>query len=66
MGEQGENSGSFISKLFKKLAFTKEVQQMTGKSTNAAQREAERQIGQAAGGGAPAKGEGVTKSGGDE
>ncbi|GEM_PF-1840363 len=66
MGEQRENSGSFISELFKKLAFTKEVAKATGKSTEAAQREVERQIGQAVRGGDPVKGKGVTKSGDDD
>ena len=66
MGEQGENSSSFISRLLKKLAFTKEIEEATGKSTGAAQREVERQIGQAFKGGDPIKGKGVTKSGGDE
>jgi len=63
MGEQ-EKSGSFISELFQKLAFTKKVAQDTGKSTDAAQKEVARQISQAAKGGDPAKGKGVTKSGG--
>ncbi len=62
MGEK-EQSGSFISKLFQKLAFTIEVAQKTGKSTEAAQKEVTRQISQAAQGGDPVRGSGVTKSG---
>lgn len=63
MGEQGENTQSFISQLFAKLAFTKQIEAATGKSTKAAQREVERQIDQAMKGGNPNKGTGVTKSG---
>ena len=65
MGEHsgGTDSGSFISQLFTKLAFTKEVEIATGKSTHAAQLEVERQIHQANKGGDPVKGKGVTKSG---
>ena len=66
MGEQKDSGGSFISGLFQKLAFTKGVAEATGKSTEAAQREVARQIGQAIKGGDPAKGKGVTKSGGDD
>lgn len=66
MAEQGGSSESFISGLFRKLAFTKEVAKATGKSTEAAQREVERQIGQAIRGGDPVKGKGVTKSGNED
>jgi hypothetical protein len=48
------------------LAFTKEVENTSGKSTKAAQNEVYRQIQQAAKGGNPVKGESVTKSGGDD
>ena len=59
-----EYSGeSFISQLFKKLSVTKSIQDATGKSTLAAQKETLRQIQQACKGGNPIKGEGVTKSG---
>lgn len=59
-------SDSFVSSLFAKLAMTKEVEAVTGKNTDAAQNEALRQISQAIQGGDPVKGEGVTKSGGDD
>jgi len=66
MGEIGETGGSFISALVKKLSFTQRVADASGKSTNAAQQEIIRQIGQATKGGDPVKGKDVTKSGGDD
>jgi hypothetical protein len=66
MSEHGENGGSFISGLLQKLAVTKQIAEVTGRSTKAAEREVERQIRQASKGGDPVKGKGVTKSGGDD
>jgi len=66
MAEAGENNRSFLSGLLKKLSYTKQVETITGKPTTAAQREVDRQIHQAIRGGNPTKGEGVTKSGGEE
>lgn len=66
MGEIGESGGSFISGLFNKLAFTKQIADTTGKPTHAAQQEVMRQIKQIIKNGDPAKGSGVTKSGGDD
>jgi hypothetical protein len=66
MGEIGETGGSFISALFKKLSFTRQVTDASAKSTDAAQQEVIRQIGQATKGGDPVKGKDVTKSGGDD
>lgn len=58
-----EQESSFISQLFAKLADVIKIQEETGKSTGAAQKETRRQISQASKGGNPVKGEGVTKSG---
>jgi hypothetical protein len=53
---------SFISALIKKTAFVIGVAVDTGANTEAAQKEAWRQIGQSMRGGDPIRGEGVTKS----
>jgi len=66
MGEIGESGGSFISGLFNKLAFTKQIADVTGQSTDAAQQEVMRQIKQVITNKDPVKGSGVTKSGGDD
>jgi len=58
-----EQDSSFLSKLFEKLANMKKIESEAGISTQAAQREALRQITQASKGGDPIKGKGVTKSG---
>jgi hypothetical protein len=60
-----EQNQSFLSQLLDKLAFTKQVEQQTGKPTTAAQQEVWRQIGQTSPkkGGNPITGRGVTKSG---
>jgi hypothetical protein len=60
--EQRPDDISFISKLFTKLSFTKQIEAKTGKTTAAAQDEVLRQIRQASHGN-PITGEGVTKSG---
>lgn len=62
-GDRSEHGGSFLSALLKKLAYTKEVESVTGDSTKAAQDEVMRQIKQAMNGGDPVRGRGVTKSG---
>lgn len=61
MSEQG----SFLGHLLKKSSDVQAVQNKTGKSTGAAQREVARQIAQLskAKGGNPLSGKGVTKSG---
>jgi hypothetical protein len=66
MGEQKEGGISFISALIANLSYIKGVGAETGKDTQAAEKEVFRQMSQAAKGGNPAKGEGVTKSGGDD
>jgi len=60
-----ERDQSFLAQLFKKLANTIRVQQETGASTEAAQKEVWRQISQISPqkGGDPITGKGVTKSG---
>jgi len=60
-----ERDQSFLDQLFKKLADTIRIQQETGVSTEAAQREVWRQISQTSlkRGGDPITGRGVTKSG---
>ncbi len=60
-----EMEKSFLSLLLKKLAFTMQVEKITGKSTKPAQEEVWRQIGQTSPkkGGDPITGKGVTKSG---
>lgn len=59
-----EKDNSFLESLLKKLAFTKQVEEVTGKSTKAAQEEVWRQIRQTSPkkGGDPITGKGVTKS----
>jgi len=66
MSEIGESGDSFILALFKKLANTMEIASRSGKQTDAAQKEVLRQIKQASTNGDPIKGQGVTKSGGDD
>lgn len=60
-----EKDNSFLSLLLKKLAFTKQVEEVIGESTKAAQEEVWRQIKQTSSkkGGDPITGKGVTKSG---
>ena len=60
-----ERDQGFLSQLFEKLSFTKQVEKATGKPTTAAQQEVWRQIGQTSPqkGGDPITGRGVTKSG---
>lgn len=60
-----EKDNSFLESLLKKLAFTKQVEEVTGKPTKAAQEEVLRQIRQTSPkkGGDPITGKGVTKSG---
>jgi len=70
-GGSSNNGGdrpSFVALLFQKLAFTKQVESQTGKSTGAAQTEVLRQIRQVSKsqGGDGITGKGVTKSGGDD
>ncbi len=56
---------SFLAQLLAKLAVTRQIEDQTGKSTQAAQGEVWRQIGQTSPkkGGDPITGKGVTKSG---
>lgn len=60
-----EQDKSFLAQLLAKLSFTKQVEEQTGKSTQAAQKEVWRQIKQTIPkeGGNPITGRGVTKSG---
>lgn len=63
-----ENGPSFLASLLKKKSFTIGVEEQTGRSTSAAQREVDRQIGQVSSSqnGNFITGEGVTKSGKEE
>lgn len=54
---------SFLAMLFEKKAAVIKSGEESGRSTQAAAKEAERQISQALRGGDPIKGQGVTKSG---
>ena len=64
IGEGGGPTESFTSLLLKKLAYVKQVEAETGKSTKALQGEVFRQLGQVKE--SPIDGKGVTKSGGDD
>jgi len=66
MEQSGDLKNSFVAGLLKKLSDVQRIQDITGKSTQAAQEEVQRQIQQALHGGNPNAGEGVTKSGGDD
>ena len=63
-----ERNQSFLGQLLAKLAFTKQVEEQTGKSTTAAQNEVWKQIHQTSPqkGGNPITGQGVTKSGNED